>query len=246
MQVKPLQGKTAFISGSGRNIGRAVAVRLAEMGCNIVINGARDRDACEETRRGVEQQGGAALIVMGDMADAATVDNIAKSALERFGAVDIVVNNAAIRPHKSFIETTEAEWHRVVDTGLTAAFKISRAFLPGMIQNGWGRIISMTGMKAMRGYYEGAAISASKHALWGLTKALSTEFAPKGVTVNAISPGQILTEGRDPDDPKKLATIPVGHMGTPEDVAAMVGFLASEDGRFVTGQMIGVNGGEST
>lgn len=246
MPDKQLTGRTAFVSGSGRNIGRAVAVELAARGCNLVLNGAHDRAACEETARLVQSQGVEALIIMGDVADPATIEAIVSGALGRFGTVDIVINNAAIRPHKSFVETTDEDWNSVVDTGLTAAFKLSRAFLPGMIEKGWGRIINMTGMNSIRGYFEGAAISASKHALWGLTKALSVEFAPKGVTVNAISPGQILTDGRDANDPKRLATIPTGFMGTPEDISAMVGLLASDEGRFISGQMIGINGGEST
>ncbi len=105
--------------------------------------------------------------------------------------MDILVNNAARRPHKPFLEMSDEDWYGVVDTALTAAFRTSRAFLPGMVDQGWGRIINFAGMKAIRGYFEGAPISAAKHGVWGLTKALSTEFAPKGITVNVVSPGQI-------------------------------------------------------
>lgn len=246
MTDRPLQGKTAFVSGSGRNIGRAVAVGLARMGANVVINGATRLDDCDETARLVQAEGVQSLVVMGDMAQKSTIEAIRDQALAQFGAVDIVVNNAAIRPHKPFLDMSDADWHSVVDTGLTAAFLTSRAFLPGMVDRGWGRIVSMTGMKAIKGYFEGAPISASKHALWGLTKALATEFGPHGVTVNAVSPGQTRVDGRDGSDPKKLATIPVGFMAEPEDIAAVVTFLASPAGRFVNGQMIGANGGEST
>jgi 3-oxoacyl-[acyl-carrier protein] reductase len=141
---------------------------------------------------------------------------------------------------------TDADWFGVVDTALTGSFRLSRAFLPGMVEQGWGRIVSFAGMKAIKGYFEGAPISASKHGLWGLTKALSTEFASKGITVNAVSPGQIRPDNLAVDDPKRAALIPAGFMGTSDDIAAVVGFLASPEARFVTGQMIAVNGGETT
>ncbi|WP_163269461.1 SDR family NAD(P)-dependent oxidoreductase [Chelativorans alearense] len=246
MTDRPLAGKTAFISGSGRNIGRAVAVQLAGLGANVVINGTSNRQACDDTAGLVHAQGTESLIVMGDMGRAEDIAAMSKAALDRFGTIDILVNNAAIRPHKPFLEMDESDWHSVVDTSLTAAFRTTQAFLPGMVDKGWGRIISMTGMKAIKGYFEGAPISAAKHGIWGLTKALATEFGPHGITANAVSPGQTLTEGRDGTDPKKLAPIPVGFMGTPEDVAAAVTFLASPASRFVNGQMIGVNGGQAT
>ncbi|MGR3270945.1 SDR family NAD(P)-dependent oxidoreductase [Thalassococcus profundi] len=246
MTEQTLSGKTAFVSGSGQNIGRAIALRLAGMGCNVVVNGSSDAESCRETARMVEQAGAQALVVMGDVGDAAAVDNMAAEALERFGTVDILVNNAARRPHKPFLEMTDADWDAVVDVALTAPFRTARAFLPGMVEKGWGRIINFAGMKAMRGYFEGAPISAAKHGVWGLTKALSTEFAPKGVTANVISPGQIRKETATEDDPKRTASIPAGVMGRPGDIAATAAFLASPEAGFITGQMIAVNGGEET
>lgn len=243
---KLLAERTAFVSGSGQNIGRAVALRLAELGCNVVINGATNESACRETAKLVEGAGGKSLIVMGDVALPETISKISKAALDVFGTVDIVVNNAARRPHKPFLEMSDEDWYGVVDTAMTAAFRTSRAFLPGMVDQRWGRIINFAGMKAMRGYFEGAPISAAKHGVWGLTKALSTEFAPKGITVNIVSPGQIRKDSLSADDPKRAAMIPVGHMGTSNDIASVVAFLASPDARFVTGQMIAANGGEET
>lgn len=246
MTDKVLAGRTAFVSGSGRNIGRAVAVRLAAMGCNVVVNGSGNVAACEETAARIRAEGTAALVAMGDMARPEDVARVSAAALARFGTIDILVNNAARRPHKPFLEMTEDDWHGVVDVALTGAYRTARAFLPGMVAQNWGRIINFAGMKAIRGYHEGAPISAAKHGVWGLTKALSTEFAPHGVTVNIISPGQIRQETATADDPKRTATIPTGFMGQPDDIAAVAGFLASPEARFVTGQMIAVNGGEET
>lgn len=244
--VKSLAGRTAFISGSGKNIGRGIAVHLAGLGANVVVNGSSDEAACAETARQVVEAGGDALVAMGNVGLAEDVARMSEAALAQFGRVDILVNNAARRPHKPFLEMTDADWDGVVDVALTGAFRMCRAFLPGMVENGWGRIINFAGMKAIRGYLEGAPISAAKHGVWGLTKALSTEFAPKGITANVVSPGQIRKDDAEADDPKRAATIPTGFMGQSADIAAAVGYLASPEARFVTGQMIAVNGGQET
>jgi 3-oxoacyl-[acyl-carrier protein] reductase len=183
---------------------------------------------------------------MGDVSQSETVAGIADMALARFGTIDILVNNAARRPHKPFLDMTDDDWHGVLNSSLTSSFYTSRAFLPGMVRKGWGRVINFAGMKAIKGYFEGAPISAAKHGVWGLTKALSTEFAGKGITVNAISPGQIRADSEVADDPARSARIPAGFMGQPDDIAAMACFLASPAAKFVTGQMIAVNGGETT
>ena len=241
-----LSDRTAFVSGSGKNIGRAVAIRLAEAGANVIVNGSTDRDSCETTAEMIRETGVEALVVMGDMGTAADVERLSVAALERFGRVDILVNNAARRPHKPFLEMTDDDWNHVVDVSLTGAFRTAHAFLPGMVEGGWGRIINFAGMKAMRGYFEGAPISAAKHGVWGLTKALSREFADKGITANVISPGQIRKDSATEDDPERTASIPAGVMGRPTDIAATVAFLASPDAAFITGQMFAVNGGEET
>ncbi len=245
MSGRDLTGKSAFVSGSGRNIGRATALELARRGCNVAVNGSADRAACEAVATAARACGVETLVAMGDVSRPEAVAEIARAALERFGAVDILVNNAALRPHKPFLENTDADWQAVIGIDLTAAFLLARAFLPGMVERRWGRVIGMTGMRAIGGYVEGAPISAAKHGVWGLTKALAREFGPRGITVNAISPGPIRADD-ETEAAVAVAGIPLGHKGTPDDVAGLVGFLASEAGRFVSGQMIAVNGGAQT
>jgi 3-oxoacyl-[acyl-carrier protein] reductase len=241
--VTDLAGRTAIVSGSGRNIGRAFVLELARRGASVVVNGSSDLAACEAVADEARAFGVEALVAMGDVSDRDAVTRIAVTAADRFGGIDILVNNAGFRPHKPFLENTDEDWHRVLGVDLTASFLTARAFLPHMVDRGWGRIIGMAGMKAIDGYVEGAPISAAKHGLWGLTKALAREFGPCGITVNAVSPGPI----RADDEPSGVvASIPVGHKGDPADVASLVGFLASDAGRFVTGQMIAVNGGVTT
>jgi 3-oxoacyl-[acyl-carrier protein] reductase len=241
---------TAFITGAGKNIGRACALDLARRGYNVVINGRADKAACEAVANDVQGKGVKALVIMADIGLAAEAKRAAKQALAAFGTVDVLVANAAIRPDKPFLENTEEDWRRVMGTNLESAIHLSQAFLPGMIAQKWGRIVLMTGRNAMRGYPGHVTTSVAKHGLWGLTKTLSREFGPQGVTVNAVSPGVIDTR----DDPafreraQKTAQteIPVRRIGKPEEIAAMCGLLCSEEGGFVNGQMIGVNGGIDT
>ena len=246
MTERQLEGRTAFVSGSGQNIGRSIAVRLAEAGANIVVNGSSNQAACKETADLIRQAGQEALVAMGDVSRAEDVHQIAEASFKRFGRIDILVNNAAKRPHMPFLELTDDDWNEVVDVALTGSFRTARAFLPGMVDSGWGRIINFAGMKAIRGYHEGAPISAAKHGVWGLTKVLSREFAAHGITANVISPGQIRKDSEDEDDPTRVATIPAGVMGHSSDIGALATFLASPDAGFISGQMIAVNGGEAT
>jgi 3-oxoacyl-[acyl-carrier protein] reductase len=242
--------RTAFITGAGKNIGRACALELAGRGYNVVINGRADKAACAAVAREAQSTGVQTHVVMADVGLAAEARRAAQEALEAFGTIDVLVANAAIRPDKPFLETTEEDWRRVMGTNLDSSIVLSQAFLPGMIAQKWGRIVVMTGRNAMRGYPGHVTTSVAKHGLLGLTKTLAREFGPQGVTVNAISPGVIDTS----NDPTFVARaqkvaqteIPVRRIGSPEEIAAMCGLLCSDEGGFVNGQMIGVNGGIDT
>ena len=239
--------RTALITGSNKNIGRAVALHLAEAGYNIVIYGSRDRAACEEVAGEVRKHGTEALIEVCDIGDRDKVQAMAKSAIDTFGAVDVLVNNAAVRPDGAYLSTTEEEWQRIMDINFYSAFHLTRACLPGMLDRGWGRIVNFTGMMAQQGYPgKSAAVSCSKHALWGLTKSLSREFGPRGITANIISPGTIPGVEADTSTARfqgLLKANPSGRLGTPDDIAAMVDLLVSDNGGFINGQMLQINGG---
>jgi 3-oxoacyl-[acyl-carrier protein] reductase len=244
--------KAALITGAGRNIGRAVALGLARDGFDVVVNGSADRAACEAVAAEARALGAAAEVVMGDVGSAADCARIAAAAIARFGAVDVLVNNAALRPQKPFLEMTEEEWRRVMAVDLDAAVWLSRACLPGMVAKGWGRIVSFTGMNAIHGYGGRAPVSVAKHGVWGLTKALAKEFGPKGITVNAISPGPIAADEVRTDPAtiayraKAVAQVPLGREGLPAEVAAVLRMLVSDGGAYVNGQMLQVNGGAQT
>jgi 3-oxoacyl-[acyl-carrier protein] reductase len=244
-------GKAALVTGAGRNIGRACVLGLAEDGFNVAINGSSDRVACEKVAKEARKLGVKALVVMGDVGSPEECKRIAAEATEAFGAVDVLVNNAALRPGKPFLEMTDAEWQRVIDVDMNAAVWLARACLPGMLEKGWGRIVNFTGMNAIHGYAGRAPVSVAKHGVWGLTKSLAKEFGPQGVTTNAISPGPIASDIEDDDASshhrqQTVAKVPLGRMGTPAEVAAAARLLISEGGAYINGQMIQVNGGAET
>ncbi|MBM85801.1 MAG: 3-oxoacyl-ACP reductase [Rhodospirillaceae bacterium] len=244
-----LAGKTAFITGAGKNIGRAIALNLASAGANTVLNGGTDQEACDGVAAEIIALGVDTLVLMGDVGSSENITAMANQALDRFGTIDILVNNAAIRPSKPFLEMTDQDWHRVVDVNLNGAFYTTRAFVKGMVERGWGRIINLTGMNAIHGYKGRAPVSAAKHGLWELTKALGKEFGADGVTANAISPGPIDTVGDQAQREHLLSMVPrvpVGRLGTPEEIAALTSFLCSDGGAYVNGQMINCNGGAET
>jgi 3-oxoacyl-[acyl-carrier protein] reductase len=243
--------RTALVTGSGKNIGRAIALELAAAGHNVVLNGSSDSKACEAVAKEAEALGVKAMVAMGDVGERHECERIAAQAISEFGAVDVLVNNAAIRPMSPFLEMDEAEWDRVLAVDLYAAFWLARRCLPGMVEKGWGRIVNIAGMNAIQGYNGRAHVSVAKHGSWGMTKSLAKEFGGNGVSTNIISPGPIA--GDHSNDPEmqahideQVTKIPMGRLGLSEEIAATVGLLASERGAFINGQLIQVNGGTQT
>ena len=237
---------TALITGSGRNIGRAIAIELAADGFNIILNGSSDRAACESVAGEVESTGAGVLIAMGDVGVREEALSIAESGIRQFGRIDVLVNNAAIRPSFDLVNDDEADFQRIMNINFHAAWWLTRACLPGIIDNGWGRIINFTGMNAQQGYSGKSAVSISKHAAWGLTKSIAKEYGSNGVTANIISPGTIVGDGEEPESGRYKSLKqqnPAGRLGEPTDIARMVSYLASDKAGFINGQLMQVNGG---
>lgn len=242
--------RAALVTGSGKNIGRACVLALARDGFNVVINGSSDRGACDKTADDARALGADALVIMADVGDKAACDAMAAEAIRHFGGIDVLINNAAIRPSDSFLDITDETWERVLDVNMNAVFRLARACLPGMVERGWGRIVNFAGMNAIHGYNGRAHVSVSKHGSWGLTKSLGKEFGPKGITTNIISSGPIAGDHADPAMAEHIASmkarVPVGRLGTPEEIAAMIAYLVSDQGGFMNGQLIQINGGTET
>jgi 3-oxoacyl-[acyl-carrier protein] reductase len=243
--------RTALITGSGRNIGRAIALHLAASGHNIVINGSSDRAICETVASEVRALGVEAIVAMGNIGERDENKAISQAAMDHFGGVDVLVNNAAVRPDGDFLSMDEDDWDRVININMSSAFWLGRACIPGMVERGYGRIINFTGMNAQQGYVGKMHVTVSKHAMWGMTKSLAKEFGRVGITSNIISPGTIVGESSDTHSmhgrlETLLASNPVGRLGTPDDIAAMVDLLVSDKGGFINGQLLQINGGVVT
>lgn len=241
---EPLEGRVAMITGSGRNIGRAIALELAAGGADVVIVVRSGREEAEGVAEEARSLGRRALVGVADVRDEQAVGRVVEETSEALGAVTVLVNNAAARRDTPFLDLSPEEWREVVGTILDGAFVCSQAALPGMLKAGWGRIVNITGLAAHTGAAHRAHVVAGKAGLAGLTRALALEYAANDITVNAISPGMIETvrKGAEPEHHRERK-IPVGRRGTPEEVAAMVRYLVSEEAAFVTGQTLNINGG---
>jgi len=242
-----LEGKVALVTGSGRNIGRSIALALAKDGADVIINARTNQNEAESVAAEVGGLGRKALPLLADVGDRSQLEALLDQALAEFGHIDIVVNNAAARPHKPFTEMTYDDWRGILATDLDSAFISAKAALPGMLERKWGRVVNLSGLQAFQGRHGGAHISAAKVGLIGLTRALATELGPSGIVVNCVVPGMIDTarEGRTATGtPARLADIPVGRLGHTDDIAALCAFLCSDAAGFINGQTIHVNGGE--
>ena len=242
-----LDGLTAIVTGAARNIGRAIALDLANGAAALAVVTKSDMDGANAVVAEIKSKGGKAIALQADITDpAAAADMIART-VEAFGGIDILVNNAGVRPESPLEDLSWEEWRAVQGVILDGAFLCSKAALPLIEKSGHGAIINIGGLTAYTGAANRAHVVSAKAGLDGLTKALSVELGPRGITVNLVSPGLIDTvRGKSsaavPDHHRKHKTL-LGRRGRPEEVASMVRFLAGPKARYVTGQSIHVNGG---
>ena len=244
--TKELAGKVAIVTGAGRNIGRAIALALAEAGASIVVNARSNRPEADAVAREIETAGGKALVHIGDVADAKSVQAMADAAVKQFGRIDILVNNAALRREKSFAEMSYAEWREIMDVTLDGTFHCVKACLPALRHSGSGAIINIGGLSAHTGAKNRAHVVTAKAGIVGFTRALAHDLADDGITVNCVVPGLIGTQRpKDKPEPAHHLTHHTigGTRGKPEDVAASVRFLCGPGARYITGQAIHANGG---
>ena len=241
-----MDGQVAIVTGGSRGIGRAIALRLAEAGCKVVLNYARNAEAAEETRRAIEAAGGEALLVAGDVADPATAEALVKAATDTWGRLDVLVNNAGITRDGLLIRMKDDDWQQVLQTDLSSAFYLCRAAGKVMMKARAGRIVNITSVVGLIGNAGQANYAAAKAGLVGLTKAVAKELASRNVLVNAVAPGFIASEMTeamtDQAKQKTLEAIPLGRYGQPEEVASLVHYLAADAG-YITGQVFCVDGG---
>src|ERR1700719_2011402 len=241
-----LPGKVAVITGAGRNIGRAIALALADGGASVLVNARSNRTEADAAAREIETLGVKALVHIGDVANPETVQAMAEMAVKQFGGIDILVNNAALRREKPFDEMSYADWREIMDVTLDGAFHCTKACLAALRKSGAGTIINIGGLSAHTGAKNRAHVVTAKAGIVGFTRALANDLADDGITVNCVVPGLIGTarpKGR-PEPAHHLTHNTIsGDRGKPEDVAAMVRFLCGPAARYITGQAIHANGG---
>ena len=242
-----LEGKVAIVTGGSRGIGRAISQRLAAMGALVYINFVSRPDAAEQTKALIESTGGTARVIAFDVADAEQIQAAFKKIADEAGRLDILINNAGITRDGLVARMKESDWDSVLDTNLKGAFFCAKAASKTMMKQRWGRIVNISSVIGFAGNAEQVNYAAAKAGLIGMTKAMARELASRNITVNNVAPGYIITDMTDALSEDVQAQmkkeIPLGSLGTPEDVAGAVAFLVGEDGRYLTGQTLHVNGG---
>ncbi len=239
-----LRGRTAVVTGSARNIGRAIALALAEAGANVAINARNSKAEAEETARDVEARGGRAIVHLSDVSTPDGAASLIAAAENAFGGLDILVNNVSERGEVPFEDLSFERWHEVMASTLDSAFLCTKAALPALKASGMGSVVNIGGVASHAGFPERAHVAAAKAGLCGMAGSLATELAPHGITVNTVVPALINTKRDGGPIPPLYATrpVPMGRTGEPDEVASVVRFLCGRGGRFVSGQSIHVNG----
>jgi len=243
-----LAGKIALVTGGSRGIGRAICIALAAKGAQVAVHYRSTPDAADEVVRVIEGLGGEAFFLQADLAEREAGAALVEQVNKRVGGVDILVNNAGEMTDYAVEDMPDEAWERTLNVNLHSAFRCSRAVIPHMKAQQWGRIINITSQAAQTGSSNHAHYAASKSGLYGLTYSLAKELAPDNITVNQVAPGRIKTEmvmsriaGREAEWMKQT---PLGRLGDPEEIAAPVAFLASEAARYITGATLHINGGQ--
>ncbi|MBV9325163.1 MAG: 3-oxoacyl-[acyl-carrier-protein] reductase [Chloroflexi bacterium] len=242
-----LEGKTALVTGASRGIGRAVALRLAAEGANVVVNYNQRAEAAEDVAREVREAGVEALVVQADVAQATAVEQLVTATLDAFKGIDVLVNNAGITRDMLIMRMAEDDWDTVITTNLKSAFLVTRAALRPMLRQRAGRIVNITSISGVMGNAGQANYSASKAGMIGLTRSTAREVASRNITCNAVAAGVIDTDIWQGVSEAAIAAlmqmVPAGRKGTPEDVAEAVAFLAGDGAAYITGQVLNVDGG---